>query len=165
MDDHTAVRIRGPLPADILGTILQLIGSAYPSARFSSGDDGDAFTLLIPDHERPENADGITGEPLEVIRLDPTGISFSIPQELAVTMTSVMEAAFAEFEPDNYLETQVSVPASEGGFRRYAMIFARAPEQSPHELRQAAEAKLAEANAEIGRLRGELVRCAGSDSA
>lgn len=154
MDGYTPVHIRGPLPADILGTLLKVIGTTYPTARLSTASDGDAFTLLIPDGERPVDPESNAGEALEVLKLDPSGISFSTPKELAAAMTAVMEEAFAEFEPDNYVETEVSVPASEGGWRRYAMIFARSHEQSPHELRQAAEAKLAETEAEIERLRG-----------
>lgn len=131
MDGHTEVHIRGPLPADILGTLLQVVGSTYPSTKIGTGSHGDALTLLIPDGERPESPETPTGQPLEIVRLDPSGATFSTPHELAASMTAVMEEAFAEFEPDNYLETQVSVPTSEGGHRRYAMIFARTPGQSP----------------------------------
>lgn len=163
MDGYTEVHIRGPLPADILCTLLQAVGNTYPSTRISTGSPGDALTLLIPDGERPESPGTPTGLPLEIVRLDPSGVSFSTPQELAATMTAVMEEGFAEFEPENYLETQVLVPTSEGGHRRYAMIFARTPEQSPHELRLAAEGELERARVEIARLREQLAVVEGGE--
>lgn len=162
MDGHTEIRIRGPIPADLASTLLALVGGAYPSAKAQSAAPGDALSLLIPDEDRPVHPDSPpTGHVAEVFRIDAEGLSFSTPYELASAMTQVLEDAFAEFEPENYLETKLSVPTAEGGERRYAMIFARTPGQSPHELRQAAERRAEAAEAEVQRLQAELARLEG----
>ncbi|MEH0110527.1 hypothetical protein V6N00_12525 [Tersicoccus sp. MR15.9] len=155
-DAATHVQIRGPLPLDVAGTLLNAIGRVYPSTRVAPVDYGDALHLVIPRGDRPVDADLSEGLPVEVLRLDPSGLSLTTPREIAVMLATVMEDAFAENEPENYLEFTMEVRPTSGRGRRYAMAFARSREQTPAQLRETAERKLEEANARIADLEAQV---------
>lgn len=144
LSDHTDVRIRGPLPLDVASTLLQVIDRVYPGTKVTTARGDDALHLLIPVGERPVCPDLDEGLPVEVIKLNPDGMTVSTPQGLATMLTGIMEDAFAEHEADNYVEWSTRVPASEG-HRQYVMTFARSQQQTPAELRTKAERELAEA--------------------
>lgn len=160
-DNHAEVRIRGPVPLDLAGTLLKAIGTLYPGTRIAPGRDGDALTLLIPDEDRPA-AEGLdVGPPLEMIRLDPTGLTLGTPPELAATLARMAAETLGE-NPDaeNYLEWTFHVPGDDDC--RYVLTFARSTEQTPHELRLAAEKTLKAAQEENARLATRVAELEGA---
>lgn len=145
---HSQVRIRGPLPMDVAGSLLTAVGTLYPGTRIANSQAGDALNLLIPDTDRPAMEGLDFGEPLEVIRLDTSGLSVTTPTQVATVLAATMESALAEHPAaENYLEMKLQTPDGEGG--QYVLIFARSEGQTPHELKVAAED-------EVSRLRGQV---------
>lgn len=155
-DTATHVQICGPVPLDVAGTLLTAIGRVSPGTRLAPVDHGDALNLVIPASDRPVDADLSEGLPVEVLRLDPSGLSLTTPRDIAVLLATVMEEAFAENEPENYLEFTMEVSPTSASGRRYATAFAHSREQTPAQLRAAAERKLEEANARVAGLEAQV---------
>lgn len=152
---HSDLRIRGPLPMDIAGTLLGMIASAYPGAQVQTASAGDALHVLIPNDQRPDDPELPDGMPLEVLRLDTSGLALSTPREVAAALTQVCEAVMAEHDPQNYVELTIEVPQDDG-FDKYALAFARTIDQTPHQLHLDAERRLGEAQARIAELEAQL---------
>lgn len=133
-----------------------MIASAYPGARIQTATAGDALHILIPNDQRPEGPELPVGLPLEVLRLDTFGLALPTPREVAVALTQVFEEVMAEHDPQNYVELTIEVPRGEGGAAKYALIFARANDHTPHQLGQDADRRLEEAQARIAELEARL---------
>lgn len=153
---HSDLRIRGPLPMDVAGTLLAMIASAYPGAQVQTAAAGDALHVLIPNDQRPEDPELPEGLPLEVLRLDTTGLALSTPREVAAALTQVFEQVMVEHDPENYVELTIEVPRNEKDVAKYALVFARTSDQTPHQLRQEADRRLEEARARIAELKARL---------
>lgn len=152
---RTEVRIRGPLPLDVAGSLLNAVGTMYPGTRIASNAEGDALTLLIPDTDRPA-AEGLdVGEALEVIRLDPTGLSAVTPPGIATAMAAMVDDLFAESPgAENYLEFTFAAP--DHPHSTYVLICVKPGGETPHQLRLAADSELAAAEEEITRLKARI---------
>lgn len=158
----TDIAIQLPLPMSVTGTLMNLIGAAWPDAVVADNREGlltggKHMVLRIPDAAPAAvSAEAIAAAKVEpgeddvdLLELGPQGISLRRPDELTAMMLQIMRAGFQE-HPDavNYLENKVYDPTTR---EEYVLIFARSEGQTPHELRMAAEAKLETARADVHR--------------
>ena len=148
----TRIQIALPLPMDVAGTVMRVIGMAYPEALMEGRDRH--MTFLIPEGARPRKGSKAKAKPeqrddvdSELLELGPEGISITTPEVLAAAALDIMRTSFEQF-PDakNYLEQRCYDRQTHKG---YVMTFQRAEGKTPHEMRQQAEAKLARVEAAI----------------
>ncbi|KRE79970.1 hypothetical protein [Arthrobacter sp. Soil763] len=151
-DQMTKIKIHLPLPMDVAGTLMRIIGASYPEA-LMEGNSG-TMTFLIPEKARPRKVSAKAAKPDEAMELQsdlleigPDGISISTPEHLAAACLQVIETSFQQF-PDakNYLEQRCYNRETREG---YVMTFQRMKGKSPAELREAAESKLQRVEAAI----------------
>lgn len=161
----TEVTLAGSIPLDVASTLMRLVGAVYPSARVSSDHRGMRFH--IDDADRADDP-GVFDRAAELKvaadewsldtylrQLGDGALEVSLPQILTATLAGLAEGMFAEHGEDvNYLETTCTSPSHPG--QRWAVIAARSAGRTPHELRQAAEARADRLEAENVRLRAEL---------
>ncbi|MDJ0319778.1 hypothetical protein [Pseudarthrobacter sp. PS3-L1] len=154
-EEMTRIQIALPLPMDVAATVMSLIGTAYPDALMEGK--GHNMTFLIPDGSRPRKVSKAKSKPQEatepstaLLECGPDGISISTPEKLAAACLEIMKASFEQFpDAENYLEQRLWDRESGKG---YVMHFQRLEGKSPAELREAAERKLAVAEARIAEL-------------
>lgn len=150
----TEVRVRGPLPFDVAGTLVNAIGKLYPGALLgSSNDPRDAIVIVIPDSERPglPLPDGEVA--LDVISISPQGLQAMTPVELIAPLAAWVDQRFEETGAENYIEQTVSLRDAR---HRYVLNFRRVEGKTPHELRRAAEAEAEQLRAENEALKSQL---------
>lgn len=159
--EDTTIEINLPLPIDVVSTLMLLIGSAYPdSVLTQQGRWDNRMGFKIPAGSRVKKIsktaaakmkqDASEMDGFDVTEANPNGFAWAMPEDVANMCREVIEAAFKD-NPDaaNYLEWVVR--GNETG-KRYVMTFCRSKQQTPHDLRMAAEAKLAIAEARIKEL-------------
>lgn len=157
----TKLTLTGSIPLDVAGTLMNLVGAAYPNTRVSSDHAG--LTFHIQDGDRTtdpdvfEKAAALRREADEFTletflqRIGDGEVSVTLPRILAATMAGLAEGMFEEHAPDvNYLETTVASATHPG--QRWAIIAARSAGRTPHELRTQAEDRADAAEAEVARL-------------
>lgn len=151
--DHsdTHVRIAGPLPLDVAGTLLTAIGTVYPTTRLAAAADGDAMHLLIADTDRPRLPELANVEPAVITGIDPAGIRFSTGPEIGAILAQALDNVIEEHDAENYVEFSYESPRS-----RYTMVVARSGRQTPHALRVAAEERAEAAESRARALEEEL---------
>lgn len=151
-ENKTRIQVNLPLPMDVAGTVMRVIGMAYPEALIEAG--GRSMTFLIPEGARPRKGSKAKAKPeergdveTELLELGPQGISISTPEALAAASLEIMRSLFEQF-PDakNYLEQRCYDRATNRG---YVMTFHRVEGNTPHEMRQKAEDKLKRIEAAI----------------
>jgi len=158
--NKTAIQIALPLPMPVVGTLMNLIGAAYPDAEM--GNSASGLKFLIPSNAVPQELPtDFTPVPsgeddVNVTSLGPDGIAINTPAELASVCLHIMKATFEEF-PDakNYLETQC-YDREEG--KSYVLTFRRAECNTPHQMRQIAEKERDDAKAELKKVQKELAK-------
>lgn len=158
INESVKIDIALPLPMPVVGTLMKLIGVAYPTAEIANSHSGLRF--LVPANAQPEEIpEDFTPEPsgdndVNVTQFGPDGISVNTPTELAAICLHVMKKTFEEF-PDakNYLETQCF---DRGTGKSYILTFKRNEGKTPHEMRQLAEKERDEARAELEQVQKEL---------
>ncbi|MGN7250074.1 hypothetical protein [Arthrobacter sp. SAFR-014] len=142
----TRIQVNLPLPMDVAGTVMRVIGMAYPEALMEGR--GRSMTFLIPEGARPRKGSKTKAKPevrgdveAELLEIGPQGISITTPEALAAASLDIMRTSFEQF-PDakNYLEQRCYDRATNRG---YVMTFQRAEGNTPHEMRKKAEDKLA----------------------
>ncbi|SHY53698.1 hypothetical protein [Mycobacteroides abscessus] len=163
------IRIELPLPIDITGTLINIIGKTWPGTMIK--DDGTDWrserrlVLEIPDeqrHKSPKKAkkyaevkQHLRAEVDALItELGPNGAGFGIPEYLADILVGMAKIWFTQ-EPDakNYIETTVRDPETR---HRYVFYVARSEKQTPHALRTQAETELDTVKAERDQYKREL---------
>ena len=136
----TEFGITGPLPADILTTLLYALDPLDPGSAVVSARTEEAVRVAIPNTARPGHAEGV--EVAEVTEFGPSGVSITSPEvlvEALIGMAQASEEAFPGFE--NYLEQKI-LDRQSG--KSYALTLRRVSGATPHEKREEAEAKVAE---------------------
>lgn len=155
MSADVKIRIDLPLPMDVAGTLMKLVGLAYPDALMEGN--GRSMTFVLPEGTRPRKvaktkakAETVLDETTDLLEIGPDGISISTPEHLAAACLEIMKTSFEQY-PDakNYLEQKVYDRATH---KHYAMTFQRVEGKSPAELRTQAEDALAVALARIAEL-------------
>ena len=164
----TDIAIQLPLPMSVTGTLMNLIGAAWPDAMIVDNQKGfltggKHMVLRIPDVPPAAVSDEQTAaakvdpgeDDVDVLELGPQGVALRRPEELSAMMLQILRAGFEE-HPDavNYLENKVYDPTTH---EEFVLIFARSKAQTPHELRMAAEKKLESAQANVHREVMELL--------
>lgn len=162
------VRIGLPLPADIAKTLIEVIGFTYPSTMIAKDPDSEyrprSLVLHIDQGDRHKSpkarkkydklrslADGWVGD---LTALGPDGVSMSPNEMLIAEWTFLARESFNMFpDADNYLETQVYDPEVN---QSYVFTLRRRQGKTPHELRQEAEAQVAELETEVTQLKRQL---------
>lgn len=164
MSQNVELHIALPLPIDITGTLIKIIGLTWPGTVIKDGGAGQ-LVLGIPVNERHKNAkraaqyakvkkhlDALVD--VDITELDTRGGSFGIPEYLAAQYTTMAREAFNSFpEAKNYLETVVTDRETSA---RYVFYAARSEGQTPHALREKAEADLERVRGERDALRAQL---------
>lgn len=151
----TRVEVKLPLPADVAGTIMKLIGTAYPTARMETAFQGMVF--LIDDDARPVEVEEFTPDAREgdtqITELGGDTFGFS-SETLAAAMLEVVEGAL-DGTPGavNYIEQKLWSRATN---KQYVMTFQRAEGKTPHELRTAADAEVAHLEQVLAKTRAAL---------
>lgn len=136
----TEFGITGPIPADVLGTLLAACDKAWEGTRVVASYPGESARVSIDDDARPGHDPDVTA--MEVLSLGPEGLRLAQPQfvmDYLLAMLAAMTAEFPDFE--NYLEQRLRDPDTGEDF---VLTIRRVTGKTPHELRLAAEEKLAE---------------------
>jgi hypothetical protein len=168
-DEFVDVRIELPLPMDLTGTLLQVIGMTWPGTMIKDGKgewrSDSRLVLAIPNAERhksPKKAEKyakvkahLDGWADTVLNdLGPSGVGFGLPMYVADLLIGMCQAQFEQCpDAENYFESTVY---DRENHTRYVVICARSEGQTPHALRRQAEAERDDALAEVERLRAAL---------
>lgn len=144
MSDRTQqIQVQLPLPLDVAGTLMKLIGAVYPSARVRPF--GSSHMVLeidledrVPDGDVDAYLEGVSPELLspEAGETVLTNSGVTAPEWLARLAGSIMEIAL-DAAP-NYIEADFTINAGTD----LTMIVARTAEQTPHALRMKAEKRV-----------------------
>lgn len=158
---ETTITLGLPLPLDVMTTLCNLIGSAYPNSMMKMGHR--TVDVIIDDAERVEDlADLDTAKQLaSEFSLDARfegvsddGMKLALPEYLAKTFATMFIRLFADNPlAINYLEMLVNSP-DDG--EQYAVHIARSKGQTPHELAQKYKADLQTATDRLAKI-AELV--------
>jgi hypothetical protein len=166
-DKPIQIRIKLPLPADVVATIMKMFGLTYPRTQIA--DDGHAhayereLVLQIDPRDRHkdakamkkyqkirDNADGWVGWLTEI---GPNGIGLGPHEMLAKAWVSLAKESFNTLHAPNYIESKVYDSEDK---TEYVFWVAKARDRTPHELRQAAEARAEKAEARVAELEAQL---------
>lgn len=154
-DDWTEVNIAAPLPLDVAGTLLSLIGAAYPSCVINTAGAKDRWS------DRPEYALQLRIDPTErakrvtkkqaaelvddasdvdVLGFDDGWLSTATPDELGLALGGIAHAMFTATDGAiNYVEWQVHTKDKD---HRYVLSVAKSKGQTPHAMLTAAKERL-----------------------
>lgn len=155
------VRIELPLPTDIAQTLIKIIGLTYPGTMIADGraewQTDRRLVLQIPHKERHKSvkarkkyeeikayADGWVGQ---LADLGPHGVSME-PHEILVKHWCFLAQQSFSTSPieTNYLETEVY---DKGERQWYVFYVAKGKTRTPHALRQDADKRVAELEAQL----------------
>ena len=156
------------IPMDVAGTLMQVIGLAYPNAKMGQ-EDGAAFVLIVSDEDRaprtkvgqPAAAKAFNPrtDPMDdetrLIGLDGKHLKVTMPEELARHLAEIGVSMLASMEgATNYVE----IPASHPEVGDVLITVARSKGQTPHALRTKAEGERDALARQIARLTDEADR-------
>lgn len=158
-----AIDISLPLPVDVVATLGNLLDAAYPGTDIDLTAGSNCLRLLLPEGHRKAKkvskkaaADAVVehdGEDVEVVGMEVTEtgltLSMSPPEELALRLLPLVRATLGMPGAVNYVEQHLA--EKEPPYREYVVIACRSDKQTPHALRQAAEAKLERVLDTLGR--------------
>lgn len=180
MTRHHDIVIQGPLPLGVAAALSSMIGTVWPEAQIvldsphpQAGTGGFVFRVPV-DAEEPgkltaeqaqgfreqvEDAEREGANSVDLLGLTEQGLTGKLPEDLAQTLGQIVMTLFQGYEGANYLSLPVSLPPAEAGGarRRYEIVVQDNDKPSPHEMRERAEARVAELEAEIATLRGGTV--------
>lgn len=163
----TIIDIKLPLPMPIVGTLMKLIGTAWPEAQLGDDSYGRGMTFIIPKGAKPKRVTKAATKAIvndhptdvdlpDVLEFWPNGMNTSVSRLIADQLVVAARESFTE-NPDALNYTETLVTDRESG-ARYVMIFARSPQQTPHALRMAAERALGDAQERNAALEAELAK-------
>lgn len=175
--DWAQINVELPLPLEVAGALMELIGTAWPDAMVSTerrfGDfNGDrALSMRVNHRRRPKKvskrkAAAIVGQnadqadeataagvgDADFLGFDDGWVSLAAPAELSLHLGSVCAHLLdANEDAVNYLEWEVREPARDDGTpgARYVLSAARSKGQTPHALHTRARDELADLRAKI----------------
>lgn len=164
------IRVETPLPMEVAGTLMQLIGTAWPDAMVRT-DAGRALTMVVDHTRRPKKVTKkatkaiVAGQAAEQDEAVAAGVgdsdflgfndgwvTLAPPEELSLHLGAVCARMLESAEGAvNYLEWEVREPARDDGTpgARYVLSAARSKGQTPHALRTRAETELADLRARL----------------
>jgi hypothetical protein len=153
------IKIGTPLRSNILLTLGNLIEAVWPGAQLVTNED--KFTKQVIFRIDPaartdvddDAAADMFVEPdefdVDVLAMGPEGIQTLTPEIIGANFLPVIKEAFEQNpEAENYLEFTL---IDKEEHHRYLLTFCRSAQQTPHELRLAAEQELEDARGKIHR--------------
>lgn len=174
-DEPIAVRIDLPIPTDVAGTIIKIIGLTYP--RTLIADDGHTWkherqlVLKIDPRDRHKSAkamqkyrkirDNANGWVGWLTELGPNGVSIGPHEMLTKGWVYLAKETFKLMDAPNYLETEVYDTEDK---THYVFYVAKAHDKTPHKLRQEADARAEKAEARVHELEAQLAKLTSKDS-
>lgn len=179
MSDHYKFSITAPLPLGLAASLMKLIGAAWPNARIGN-DRTHAFAVQIPKSDvdgQPvdtEAVQAVAAEAREAAQEGANDIGLTsfgsnefratMPEELSEHIASIALSLFESYADANYLSISASLPATSGAERRqFEVTVQRAEKPTPHQLREKAEARVKELEAELAGLKPELTTTQDKD--
>lgn len=168
-DNNVDIRIELPLPIDITGTLINVIGLTWPNAVIKDGK-GDwrcdnRLVLSVPPEDRHKNAKKAkkyaevkahlkAETDAQIAELGPDSIDMGLPEYLA-NLYIAMARTWMDTYPEatNYLESKLYDKE-----RNHHWVFtvAKGSDRTPHSLRKKAEERTAELEATVEVLREEI---------
>lgn len=149
------IRIGLPLPMDITGTLLKVIGLTWPGAVIMNSDDPrhDRHIVVgIPAAQRHRSAKAAgkyanrkeflnANSDADITEMNAHGVAFNWPEWLAKSWVAMAKQCWEKF-PDakNYLQSEIL--DRDDTKQRYVFYVAKSEGQTPHALREAAEKRL-----------------------
>lgn len=149
-NDVAEVRIDLPLPLDVAGTLMKVVGAVYPGTRVATNTAGMVLTIplesRIPDGDVDAYLEGFEPEMLdpEIGQTMLTRTGISAPEWLANVVGGVAKIAIGE--APNYIEAPYRAA---DGIETYVLTVARSKGQTPHQLRLAAEERIERLEAKL----------------
>ncbi|QOT19394.1 hypothetical protein [Paenarthrobacter sp. YJN-5] len=153
------IKIGTPLRSNILLTLGNFIEAVWPGAQLVTNED--KFTKQVifridpaarTDVDDDEAADMFVAPDefdVDVLTMGPEGVQTLTPEIIGANFLPVIKEAFEKNpEAENYLEFTL---IDKEDHHRYLLTFCRSAQQTPHELRMAAEQKLEDARGKIHR--------------
>lgn len=144
-DGHVVVEMALPLPLDIVGTFLQVVGKIYPDTRMDMNG-GQWVRMIIPDAARPRE---VTEEDLEELRqgataaeawmlgLDDGTMRMKPREEIQMELSVLAHGVMEQFpEAKNSLEWTL-VNKDDNSAPLMVLTLSRSPRQTPHQKRMA----------------------------
>lgn len=157
-DEPTVVvRFRLPLPADVTGSIIMGIGTMWPTATILTNGDPREMAFVIPVDGRRAKlgkkalaaAKQSSADPAEEIVVESFGgndITLSTPREATLALADFALTILEGMEGvANYIEQTLDLPDG----RRLALVACWSPEQTPRQLRKAAERRTDAADRQV----------------
>lgn len=159
MTDDVLLRIELPLPLDVVATVTKMAGSVYPGATISTKDPRH-LTICIPAKERGRRGSVKAAKAAKQVSEDPGQeaeltnfvdgtVSTTFPREPGLILAECAASYIDAFpDADNYVEQEVTTKDG----RRFTFAVCRSRQQTPHQLRQNAEAEVVRLKARIAEL-------------
>jgi hypothetical protein len=165
VEESVEVAIALPLPMDVVGSVLKAMGTMWPAATTSTSARPGHMVVRIPNRARKpkgsqkalraalQTTDDPGNEPelMPGSAADPDVLTVSVPEPAAKVLASLALEMLADPLAVNYVEQTLTYQD-----KRLVVIACWSPNQTPHALRLAAEARATAAEAEAAALRAEL---------
>jgi len=150
------IRIKYPIPLDVSGNLLKALGTIYPDAAIRTDDPWSSDCMVIDVGKRTArtskakmtddlilDTDGTT-----LTGIDDKGWNMATPREAMEGLAWWAQIVLENSTAPNYVEQEVFNESD----RRFLVTACWSPEQTPHQLRMAAEARIVELEARISEL-------------
>lgn len=155
-EEWTPIRIEAPLPLSVAGTLMQLIGAAWPEAVIDTrGSNRYSLSMRVPKTQPKE----VTQEEIEQLfqesdeddgeflgfrnENDSAWVAFAPPEELCLKLGEIAHAIFAAHQPEavNHVEWEVRT-GNEPDDPKYVLSISTRKDRTPLAMRKAAEAEV-----------------------
>lgn len=151
------IRVTDPLPLQVAGTLMELIGAAWPDAQVEMSN-LDSLSMLIDPRPKPkrvskktatglrtaqeEAAEGVPDARFHGFDADGKVRFAGLPEDVQRELGALVAFLLEEYGAANYLEWRLTLPG-EGDVpdRTLVMTGCWSEEQTPHEVRKKIEAE------------------------
>lgn len=180
----TPIVVVGSMPMDVAGTLMTLIGSAWPSARIDTTgrhlpySTASGLVMLIDPKERPrhvtkkgaraiqqQHARAEGEESAQFGRIKDGTLSLQAPEELMLHLGDVAHIICDNLAGENYIEWEVRAQPVDAPEQTYVLSIARSKGQTPHALRTRAEIELNAVRVRVRALADAMARGLVEDEA
>ncbi len=165
-DGPVVVRIELPLPMDIAATLIDIIGKTWPRTMIADDEHKSERRLALHIDQRDRHKTAKKQQKYEEIKsyadgwvsnlteLGPNSVGVSPHEILAKMWVDLARQTFTMWpDANNYVESTVY---DDETHQRYVFWVAKSDRQTPHELRQQAEARVEELQAKVAELEEPL---------
>lgn len=162
-DEWTRIRIEAPLPTGVAGTLMQMIGTAWPEAMVETTSGYD-LTMRVPKKPAQSVDDefirqlGKSAEEVEneasFLGFRDGWVAFAPPKELCLELGNIAHAIFKAHQPQaiNHVEWAITTGPNPDD-PSYVLSISVAKDKTPLAMRLAAEARVEALEAELAALR------------